>query len=506
MSAVPEPDKPAPTFVSFAGPEPAPANTLASLAALDATSPDSVPRLCELLKETNPMHRKWAAEMLVQLGPDAVPGIPTLIELLRHPEAITRQKAAEVLSALGPLAEPAAAALREALADRDDLVKRWVARALGEIGPSAKAALPELLQFRFKAVDTRTAAVAAVAARKIDPSSGSPTVVTGDAASSEICRFFGHTSSVQCVALSPDGRLALSGSGPAARGNPADADCSLRLWDLAEKRELRSLFGHADRVTSVAFFSDGRRCLSSSYDGTLRVWDIEAGTQLQCLTGHTDRVRSAALSPDGRLALSGGCDQTVRLWDLQTGREVRCLHKHGHWVVSVGFSADGVLALSGSLDGSVRSWNVRSGRQVGGRGGDSWLKKVLSWPGRRPSTSTGPKPTATSVAFAPDGRRALIGTTDKKLRLCDLASGEDVMFFPGHTAPVMCIVFTPDGSRTLSGSMDQTLRLWDVASGRELQRFDGHTDVVMGAALSRDAESLLSGGADRTVRLWRLSL
>src|SRR5262249_26989884 len=157
-------------------------------------------------------------------------------------------------------------------------------------------------------------------------------------------------------------------------------------------------------------------CLSGSYDGTVRLWDLETGREVQRLRGHSDRVRSVAVSPDGQQMLSGGCDQTLRLWDVQTGREVHRFRRHSHWVIHVAFSPDGRRAISGSLDGTVRLWSVRTGREVGGIGGSGVWDRFKTWMARRDAgTGQGQRPNATSVALAPDGRRALTGSTDRTL-------------------------------------------------------------------------------------------
>src|SRR5215213_9942400 len=56
-----------------------------------------------------------------------------------------------------------------------------------------------------------------------------------------------------------------------------------------------------DAGTSYAcsFSPDGKRALSSSYDGTARLWDVETGRCLRVLEGHSDDINSVALSPDG---------------------------------------------------------------------------------------------------------------------------------------------------------------------------------------------------------------
>jgi WD40 repeat protein len=79
----------------------------------------------------------------------------------------------------------------------------------------------------------------------------------------------------------------------------------------------RILVGHTDKVTSVALSVDGRHALSGS-DDTLRWWDLTTGECRAILQGHTKSVSSVALSVDGRHALSGSNDRTLRWWDLET--------------------------------------------------------------------------------------------------------------------------------------------------------------------------------------------
>jgi WD40 repeat protein len=82
------------------------------------------------------------------------------------------------------------------------------------------------------------------------------------------------------------------------------------------------LHGHMDRVNTVALTPDGRRAVSGSVDRTLRVWDLETGEILHTLRGHTFCVNAVSVTLDGCRAVSAALDHTVRLWDLESGKDI----------------------------------------------------------------------------------------------------------------------------------------------------------------------------------------
>src|SRR5437899_5004230 len=87
---------------------------------------------------------------------------------------------------------------------------------------------------------------------------------------------------------------------------------------------MRRFEGHTSDINSVAFSSDGRFALTGSHDLTMRWWDVKTGKELHCFEGHSSAVWSVALSPDDRRALSAGTkDKTIRLWDVGTGKALR---------------------------------------------------------------------------------------------------------------------------------------------------------------------------------------
>jgi WD40 repeat protein len=104
--------------------------------------------------------------------------------------------------------------------------------------------------------------------------------------------------------------------------------CQIPRVNVKWGAELQTLEGHSDLVLSVAISPDGRLLVSGSYDKTVRLWETATGRLQQTLEGHTDGVMSLA---------SGSYDKIVRLWDTATGRLQQTLEGHTDVVVSVAF-------------------------------------------------------------------------------------------------------------------------------------------------------------------------
>jgi WD40 repeat protein/serine/threonine protein kinase len=284
----------------------------------------------------------------------------------------------------------------------------------------------------------------------------------------------GHTDEVYSGCLSSDGSIVLSGS----------RDSTLKLWDLASGRLLRTFEEHAEPVYSVCLSQDARLALSGSRDKSLKLWDVVAGRCLRTFKGHTGYVSSVCLSGDGRLALSGSGDATLKLWDAATGSLLRTFEGHADSVFSVCLSGDGTLALSGSRDKTLKLWDVTAGlclRTFEGHTG--WVL---------------------SVCLSGDGTVAVSGSVDNTLKLWDVAGGRCLRTFERDAGVVNSVCLSGDGSIALSGSDDRTVQLWDVATGRLLRTFEGHADSVNSVILSGDGRFALSGSADNTLKLWVL--
>ncbi|KAK7914531.1 WD40-repeat-containing domain protein [Apiospora marii] len=91
-------------------------------------------------------------------------------------------------------------------------------------------------------------------------------------------------------------------------------DNTLRLWDTATGKCLRTFFGHVEGIWGVC--GDSLRCVSGANDATVKVWDPRTGKCERTFTGHQGPVTCVGLS-DSRMA-SGGEDGEVRLYKFDS--------------------------------------------------------------------------------------------------------------------------------------------------------------------------------------------
>ena len=151
-------------------------------------------------------------------------------------------------------------------------------------------------------------------------------------------------------------------------------------------------------------------------------------------------------------------------------------------VWSVAYSPDGKRVISGSSDKKIKMWDAENGREA--------------------MTFSGHTDQVNSVCFSPDGRYILSASNDRTLKLWDAASGLEIRTFSGHSGFVYSAVFSPDGKYILSASSDSTLKLWNAASGLEIRTLTGHTGSVYSAAFRPDGRRIVSGSSDNTLKVW----
>jgi WD40 repeat protein/serine/threonine protein kinase len=365
----------------------------------------------------------------------------------------------------------------------------------------------------------------------------------------------GHNRAAKVIALSGDGRRAISGSD----------DHTVRIWDLNSLTGRLLVPSHDHHVSAVAMSVDGHLAVSGSWDRTVRLWDTSTGRCLQTFLGHEGIVTSVCLSADGRLVVSGGWDNTVRVWDADSGRCLSTLAGHTSMVTAVRVSGDRGLAVSASWDKTIRFWSLpppdttvrplrlstraayraapsiqlqpselldeadaavkerrwgdalvrvrqvqqRNDSRTEGRTTRLWrqLSRVCQRVELRSAAAVASMNTPEPIVAArlnSDARWVITAGRSEALHVWDLDLERCSRTLVGHTDRVWDVCLSTDDLTALSAGADRTLRLWDLGNGKCIRVLNGHQSIVSSVALSDDQESAVSGSYDHTVRVWDL--
>ena len=168
----------------------------------------------------------------------------------------------------------------------------------------------------------------------------------------EIGQFAGHSKQVTCLALSSDGRFAISGG----------QEKKPRYWEVESGRELETLPALNGPVKAVHLSKNGQ--IAQVTDGEVLMEYLLNKREVKRqrpLTQSWASGQAAAFSADGEW-IAVGDSSKIRVWNTGTGQELKPLESQDiQW--SMAFTPDGSRLLSGST-GRVNIWDVRRQQRV----------------------------------------------------------------------------------------------------------------------------------------------
>lgn len=314
---------------------------------------------------------------------------------------------------------------------------------------------------------------------------------------------------------------------------------------------VRTLSGHSDRVTALAFSPDGRVLASgsgngfpyqASKDGSIVLWDVGTGQMLHRLAGSSDTVRGLAFSQDGRRMASIGMSRdnrrwgragvggTMKLWDVGAGTLIHDFDSPipvgQPWRFDVGFGVvfcrqDRYL-LSAHVDSQIRLWDTNGTEIRSLKGHTTAVHAIaLSQTGEKlasasfdgtakiwsldnvfaPRDLIGHNLPVWALAFSPDSTHLASGSWDGTVKLWNPKTRRLERSIPVGF-PVISLAFSPDGRHLATVGPKYSVLVWDVVQGRRSFELKGHSSTVLCVAYSPSGTRIATGGKDCAVRLW----
>jgi WD40 repeat protein len=317
-------------------------------------------------------------------------------------------------------------------------------------------------------------------------------------------------------------------------------------WDLKSWKQVLKTGNYSEKnIKAVALSPDGKDLVAGNEKRTADIFVIDKGTISLSLKGYLNQVderiltdsymywaalvNEARLSPDGKYIAVGRTGNNAKLIDFKTGKVFKILRGHKSMVISLCFSSDGKYLATGGIDGKVIVWDVESGTATrtftfpdekeaifsldfssDGKmlAAAIWGGYVIIWDINSGNRLRAISPHGGSgcyqVKFTPNGVYFISAGLDKKLKLIEIDTGEEIRSFIGHTDQTLIhsINFNSSGDKFITSGGDGTVRVWDIASGLQTLRLRAHPGGAYSAKFDPSGKFIISGGDDFLVKLW----
>lgn len=164
--------------------------------------------------------------------------------------------------------------------------------------------------------------------------------------------FIGHNTLIWHVAVSPDKKLAFSGS----------YDRIARLWDLESGKLVYENRGHDKNILATCFSLDGKSAFTASRDTKIKQWSLSSNELIHTYYGHSDNIYALKMHPNGKTFASVSKDKMVHYWEIGKDEPIYSFEGHKIAVKDLAFSPNGKFLATCSYDGEIILWEVSTAK------------------------------------------------------------------------------------------------------------------------------------------------
>ncbi|RPH86850.1 MAG: WD40 repeat domain-containing protein, partial [Chroococcales cyanobacterium metabat2.561] len=323
--------------------------------------------------------------------------------------------------------------------------------------------------------------------------------------------------------ITPDDSKFISGS----------SDSTIKIWDLATGKELRTLTGHSKGVNTLAITPDGSKLVSGSCDSTIKIWDLTKEKLSFFPTNHNSDVSKLLVMSNNRRLVSASYDSTIKVWDFLKGQEIETLTGHGKEIKNAVVSSDDLLAISSSEDQTIKVWDIVKGKELFTFSNDTVVEKVIynnqvilgGFAGNiiifdliknKPFTLLNGFChyfKHSKIVITRDRKYSLFQDTEG-LKMWSLVRGKELGKVATNWGTITMLTISSDNSRIIIGYNNGTLQIsqfclrWRLHFKADQQKASiikyAHKDSITSIAITPDNCYIISGSLDKLIKVWHL--
>jgi WD40 repeat protein len=272
-----------------------------------------------------------------------------------------------------------------------------------------------------------------------------------------VARLLGDSPRIEALAFSEDGKLLVAAGGAASEYG------EIQIWDVAAQKLVRSIKATNDTLYGVSISPDASRVAVGCADKTVRVFSVADGKEIMKCDNHIDWVFGTAFTHDGQRLVTASRDKALKLIDISTGKLIDDVSRPREPLFCVARSPREDLLVAGGDGGALRLFKMepRGGRLAEGDDKENSLVREFE-------KLPGP---IHSLAFSFDGTRIAAGSESGEGRVFNAADGKRLSIFKGEGA-MFGVAFDREGKLIASGGEDGKVRVFDAATGKLVRTFD----------------------------------
>lgn len=252
----------------------------------------------------------------------------------------------------------------------------------------------------------------------------------------------GEIKQVGNLAFNPTGTLL-------AAVDTSGNQCKVKIWDIADDRELYTFYTGSHSESKVIFSPDGAfLSADNNSDKKIIIYNISNNWKSFELRGHSDDINCLAFHPNSAILATGSDDKTVKTWELKSRKFIKTLIGHKENVKAVEFSPDGQWIASADSHYNIKIWDMKTGKEI----------RSFRWGKKKDYFLFG-----AFLYVSPDGRLLAAGNEiSDTIHLFEIhADWKHQVLKLEDDVKSLC--FSPDGNYLLAATR-KNLQWWDMQS------------------------------------------